>query len=248
MAVGRAICVQMAGLMRYTEFVKRACVVGSSDGIGLATSARLLAEGWSVIGVSRSPSAMQHPHYTHFCCDVTTPEYRALLQRLSRQAFDAIIYCVGTGERLSLDALAREVHVFEVNLMAALTTTEIMLPPMLSARQGHLVVLSSLADVLVSHEYPSYNASKAALSSYFSGLASALRNTGVAVSHIRFGFVDTKLAKSRFRPFMVTREVAAGVVVGTLRRGSRRISFPLRMAWLVAVLRVVQSFGRMLSS
>jgi len=207
----------------------------------------LLRDGWAVTGVSRSESALQHPHYTHFRCDVTTPEYRVLLRRVSEPAPDAIIYCVGIGERLSLDALAREAHVFEVNLMAALSTTEIILPALLAARRGHLVVLSSLADVLISHEYPSYNASKAALSSYFAGLASALRGTGVAASHIRFGFVDTKLAKARFRPCMVTRERAAEVVVGTLSGGSRCISYPLGMAWLVAVLRIVQNIGRLFS-
>lgn|SRR6185369_4964912 len=233
--------------MRYIEPVQRACIVGSSDGIGLATARRLLADGWAVTGVSRSASAVDHPQYAHCQCDVTSADYRERLRGLAQSPFDAVVYCVGVGERLSLDELSRELHVFEVNLMAALTTAAIMLPPMLAARRGHLVVLSSLADELVSSEYPSYNASKAALSCYFSGLGAALRETGVAVSHVRFGFVDTKLAKSRFRPFMVTREVAADVVVRTLRGGSRRVSFPLRMAWLVALLRVVQRFGRFLS-
>lgn len=227
--------------------MKRACIVGSSDGIGLATARRLLADGWAVTGVARSESALDHPQYAHCQCDVTTADYRERLRGLARSPFDAVVYCVGVGERLSLDELARELHVFEVNLIAALTTAAIVLPPMLAIRRGHLLVLSSLADGLVSKEYPSYNASKAALSSYFSGLGAALRETGVAVSHVRFGFVDTKMAKSRFRPFMVTREVAADVVVRTLRGSSRRVSFPLRMVWLVAVLRAVQSLGRLFS-
>lgn len=233
--------------MRYIGRVKRACIVGSSDGIGLATAQRLLADGWAVTGVSRSESALEHSRYVHCQSDVTSADYRELLRALAQSPFDAVVYSVGVGERLSLAALARELHVFEVNLMGALATAAVMLPPMLAARRGHLVVLSSLADVLVSQDYPSYNASKAALSSYFCGLSEALRGTGVAVSHVRFGFVDTKMAKSPIRPFMVTREVAAEVVVRTLCGRSRRVSFPLRMAWLVGVLRVVQSFGRLFS-
>jgi short-subunit dehydrogenase len=227
--------------------VKRACILGSSDGIGLATARRLLAEGWAVTGLSRSGSAVDHPQYTHCRSDVTTADYRERLRDLSQSPFDAVVYCVGIGERLSFEALARELDVFEANLMAALATAAIMLPPMLAVRRGHLLVLSSLADVLVSKEYPSYNASKAALSSYFCGLGAALSETGVVVSHVRFGFVDTKMAKSRFRPFMVTPEVAAEVVVRTLHRRSRRVSFPLRMAWFVAVLGALQSFGRLFS-
>jgi short-subunit dehydrogenase len=125
--------------------------------------------------------------------------------------------------------------VLDVNLRAAVSTAAIVLPGMIAARQGSLIVLSSLADVLVSSEYPSYNASKAALSSYFEGLGTALRSSGVAVGHIRFGFVDTKMAKARIRPLMVSRQVAAGVVLRALRKRQRRVSFPVRMALLVGL-------------
>jgi len=46
-----------------------------------------------------------------------------------------------------------------------------------SRRDGHVIVLSSLADSLVSAEAPSYNASKAGLSSSVEGLGLALRST-----------------------------------------------------------------------
>src|SRR4051794_20157082 len=214
--------------------MKRACIIGSSDGIGLATARLLLAEGWDVTGVSRSESPIVDQRYAHFRSDVATREYRDLLQNLAEHPFDAVIYCVGIGERLSLDDLERETRIFEVNLLAAVATAGIVLPSMLAAGRGHLIVLSSLADGLVSAEYPSYNASKAGMSSYFAGLAAALRGAGVSVGQIRFGFVDTKLAKSPVKPFMITPEAAAKVVVRTLRSGSRRVSFPLRMAVLVA--------------
>ena len=188
-----------------------------------------------------------HPHYVHHRSDVATSAYRELLQNLSLEPFDAVIYCAGIGERLSLADLASQARVFEVNLLAAVATAAIVLPPMLAAKRGHLLVLSSLADNLVSDEFPSYNASKAAVSSYFAGLGAALRSSGVAVSHVRFGFVDTKMAKSRFKPFMITREAAARVIARTLRGGSRRVGFPIRMVLLVAALRFVQSLKRLFS-
>ncbi len=225
--------------------MKRACVVGSSDGIGFATAQALLAEGWEVVGVSRGASALSHAHYTHLIADVTSDDYRRLLRERSAEPFQAVIYCAGIGEALTLDDLSRDLRVLEVNLMAAVSTAAIVLPGMIAARRGSLIVLSSLADVLVSSEYPSYGASKAALSSYFDGIGTALRSSGVAVSYIRFGFVDTKLAKARTRPLMVSRQVAAGVVLRTLRTGQRRVSFPVRMALLVNVLRFFQSVKRL---
>jgi len=52
----------------------------------------------------------------------------------------------------------------------------------------------------VSSEAPAYNASKAALSSYVEGLSLALRGTGVALTNVRLGFVDTKMAKASAKP------------------------------------------------
>jgi short-subunit dehydrogenase len=228
-----------------TSAVKRACVIGSSDGIGFATAEALLAEGWEVVGVSRSVGTLSHAHYTHFICDVTSDDYRRLLRQQSAEPFQAVIYSVGIGEPVTLDDLSPDTRVLDVNLMAAVSTAAIVLPGMIAARQGSLIVLSSLADVLVSSEYPSYNASKAALSSYFEGLGTALRSSGVTVGHIRFGFVDTKMAKARIRPLMVSRQVAAGVVMRALRQRQRRVSFPVRMALLVSVLRFFQSVKRL---
>jgi short-subunit dehydrogenase len=225
--------------------VKRACVVGSSDGIGFATAEALLAEGWEVVGVSRGASPLSHAHYTHFTCDVVGDGYRQLLREQSAEPLDAVIYSVGIGEPVAFDDLSRDMRVLDVNLMAAVSTAAIVLPGMIAARRGSLIVLSSLADVLFSSEYPSYNASKAALSSYFEGLGTALRSSGVTVGYIRFGFVDTKMAKARTRPLMVSRQVAAGVVLRALHKRQRRVSFPVRMALLVAALRFLQSLKRL---
>jgi len=114
--------------MRYTEPVKRACVIGSSDGIGLATAQLLLREGWDVIGVSRSESPIADERYAHHRSDVATDHYRELLTLLTQQPFDAVVYCVGIGEPWSLDQFAREIRVFEVNLLAAVSTAAIVLP------------------------------------------------------------------------------------------------------------------------
>ena len=40
---------------------RRVLVIGNSDGIGLALTRRLLAEGWTVTGLSRSTSPIEDP-------------------------------------------------------------------------------------------------------------------------------------------------------------------------------------------
>jgi NAD(P)-dependent dehydrogenase (short-subunit alcohol dehydrogenase family) len=49
----------------------RAMLVGNSDGIGLASTRRLLAAGWDVIGVSKSESPITSTAYHHRVADVS---------------------------------------------------------------------------------------------------------------------------------------------------------------------------------
>jgi hypothetical protein len=74
------------------------------------------------------------------------------------------------------------------------------------------------------------------MSSYLEGLALALRKTPVRVTNLRFGFVDTKMAKSPVKPFLITAERAAHVVVRCLRRRPARLTYPTRLAMLVWLL------------
>src|SRR4051812_19396241 len=220
---------------------RRALIVGNSDGIGLALTRRLLAGGWTVMGLSRRPSPVQAAGYGHIIADVAAAGYRAILQRLqeSEAAFDSCVYCAGIGQLFDPDNLVREADVVRVNLIGAIETASVVLPPMIAAGGGHLVGLSSIGDG-VSATAPSYAASKAGLSSYLGGLSLALRPRGVQVTNVRFGFVDTKMAKYPVRPFMITAERAADVVVRLLQRPVRRrparVTYPWRMGALVWVL------------
>jgi NAD(P)-dependent dehydrogenase (short-subunit alcohol dehydrogenase family) len=214
-----------------------ALVIGNTDGIGLALTTRLLADGWTVTGISRRASELTSPHYTHVIADVTSANYRDVLAH-STAAVDVCVYCVGVGDPFDLDALARDPDVFRANLVGAVDTVAAVVPTMVAARRGHFIALSSLADA-ASSAAPAYSASKAGLSAYLSGLALALAPSGVRVTNIRFGFVDTKMAKSPVRPMMITADRAATVILRAIAKRPARVSFPRRMAWLVAILNVV---------
>jgi NAD(P)-dependent dehydrogenase (short-subunit alcohol dehydrogenase family) len=214
---------------------RRALVIGNTDGIGLALTRRLLGDGWTVAGVSRRASPLgTTPGYGHAVADVCTAEYPVTLRALvaSEGPFDVCVYCAGTGDLLDLDDLAGEARVFSVNLLGAVTTAEIVLPAMIAAGRGHFVGLSSIGDG-VSPAAPSYSASKAGLSSYLEGLALPLRARGVSITNVRLGFVDTKMAKSKVRPFMMTTERAVDVIARCLRRRPVRLTYPRRMAAVV---------------
>jgi NAD(P)-dependent dehydrogenase (short-subunit alcohol dehydrogenase family) len=74
------------------------------------------------------------------------------------------------------------------------------------------------------------------MSSYFEGLGLALRSHGVAVSNLRLGFVDTKMARATMRPFMYTLDQAVDVVERVLHKRPLRLTRPLSTAVLVYLL------------
>jgi NAD(P)-dependent dehydrogenase (short-subunit alcohol dehydrogenase family) len=219
---------------------RSALVIGNSDGIGLAFTELLLAEGWSVTGLSRSPSRVSAPHYTHHVVDVCAPQYpRQLATAVSHlAALDACVYCVGVGEFVDVDTLSADRGVFEANLIGAVTTAQAVIPAMVLAQHGHFIGLSSQADTLIDAKAPSYAASKAGLSSYLEALAVACRPRGVYVTNLRFGFVDTKMAKADVRPFMISPKKAALRIRHCIAKKPMRDTFPKRMALLLVLVRL----------
>ncbi|MFT4569323.1 MAG: short-subunit dehydrogenase [Hyphomicrobiaceae bacterium] len=227
--------------------MKHALVIGDSDGIGLALTRRLIGEGWSVSGISRSELELPDladSAYTHLTCDVRAEDFRQRLQELDQNhPVDLCVYCAGVGEELDLVALkagqlANDAATFDVNLNGAVAAMEIIGGAMLRRDSGHFITLSSLADATPSASAPSYAASKAAMSYYFESLGLALpRSSGVAITNVRYGFVDTKMAKSPVRPFMMSVPRAVDVVMRAIQTRPLRVTKPWPMAAIMSVLR-----------
>ena len=187
----------------------KAMLVGNSDGIGLATTRRLLAAGWDIIGVSRSESPITSATYHHRVADVSDNKYSDLMDELVlKGSLDLCIYFVGIGELLDPLDMSGEERIIDVNLTGMVRTAAAVIPQMVKRGQGHFIGVSSLADELLSAEAPSYHASKAGFSNYLGGLALALKPKGVYVTNVRFGFVNTKMAKGDVKPFMMSVEEA----------------------------------------
>ena len=187
----------------------KAIMVGNSDGIGLATTRRLLAAGWDIIGISRSESPIVSTTYHHRVADVSNSKYSELIDELVLEgSLDLCIYFVGIGELLDTLDMSEEPKIIDVNLTGMVRTAAGVIPHMVKRGQGHFIGVSSLADDLLSAEAPSYHASKAGFSNYLGGLALALKPKGVHVTNVRFGFVDTKMANDDIKPFMMSGEKA----------------------------------------
>lgn len=228
---------------------RTALLIGNSDGIGLAATGMLLDAGWDVAGISRSDSTLAHESYRHTVAEVQRETYREHLGNTLEQTGppDVCIYCAGVGELLDPSRMDGEVDIFEVNLVGMVKTAACVVPLMVERGSGHFIGLSSVADSLLSPQAPSYHASKAAFTRYLESLTLALRPHGVHVSNVRFGFVDTKMAKGDVKPFMMTADRAARHLIDCIDRKPARLTAPRIVVPLVAfrnmMLRLSYRFG-----
>ena len=222
----------------------RAMMVGNSDGIGLATTRRLLATGWDLVGISRSESPVSDPAYRHRVADVGDSGYPKLIDELVQKGtLDLCVYFVGIGELLDLSDMSGESRIIDVNLTGMVRTAAAVIPKMVERGQGHFIGVSSLADELLSAEAPSYHASKAGFTNYLGGLAIALKPRGVHVTNVRFGFVDTKMAKGDVKPFMMSVEKAVDHLERCIKRKPVRYTAPRIAIPLVKFRRFIMKFG-----
>jgi len=94
---------------------------------------------------------------------------------------------------------------------------------------GHIAIMASLAGFVGLPGTPAYNASKAALRVWGESLRHQLRADGIGVSVICPGFVDTPMnaRDAGARPFLMSPQRAASLILGGIARNRARIAFPV---------------------
>lgn len=229
--------------------MKTALLIGNSDGIGLTTTQKLLDLGYRVLGISRRESPIKHANYSHHVMDVTHRDYKQRLISIIEKinSLHLCIYFAGVGTELNWQSLSQETETFSVNVMGAVETTEVALNYFLKQGSGHFIGLSSVVDQMISPEAPSYSASKSAVSKYWDGLGLAAKNKGIFISNVRFGFVDTKMAKAPIRPFLLTPSQAADFILTVIQRPRIRATKPLAILPLVWILRLLSNIRVLVS-
>jgi short-subunit dehydrogenase len=212
----------------------KAILIGNSDGIGLSLTRELLKRGWRIVGISRSESPIEDPSYEHIVAEVQDNRYPLMLRSVLENGdpIDLCVFCAGIGQVLDFTHMESEAKIVEVNLLGMVKTASYVIPLMVERGKGHFIGLSSVADELLSPEAPSYHASKAGFSNYLEGLALALKPKGVHISNVRFGFVDTKMAKGDVKPFMMGVERATQHLLSCIEKKPIRYTAP----WIVIPL------------
>ena len=224
-------------------------IVGASSGIGAALAGELLARGARVAISARRKDeldAVAAGQMTVVPVDVTD---RAALDDAAVQVreelgeIDMVVYNAGFWEQMDAAAWDRDVfarHV-EINLLGLNNCVGAVLPEMVRAGRGRLVSVASVAGYRGIAGAEAYGATKAGQINMLEALRTAVAAHGVSVTTVCPGFVRTDLtAKNTFpMPFMIEADAAARSICNGLERGQMEIVFPLPMAVLMKLARLL---------
>lgn len=124
-------------------------------------------------------------------------------------------------------------RLLDINLLGTINTVQPIAERMRLRSKGQIAMVSSLAAFYGMPITPIYCASKAALKSYGEALRGLLAPQGVKVNVICPGFMKTDLSDlfPGPRPFMLSTEQAARIIVRDLERNRAFIAFPKLLAW-----------------
>ena len=168
-------------------------VTGVSRGIGKAIAARASADGFEVVGISRSAA----PDFdgTHYALDLLDKSARARLAEIGeahapcRVVANAGIVLAGALEDVTDEDFATTM---QLNLLSVIWTVQAALPAMRAERFGRIVTLGSRA-ALGKPERAVYSASKAGVAGLTRTLALELAADAITVNCIAPGPIETEM-------------------------------------------------------
>ncbi|MEE9447324.1 MAG: SDR family oxidoreductase [Arenicellales bacterium] len=201
-------------------------VTGASSGIGRATAACLLTEGYRVIGVSRSIEVrtFEHDNFQALSCDLanftqTEQTFKQLLK--TKPDIVGAVFCAGAGYFGALEQLkfSKIQALINLNLSSPILLSSLIAPYLKAKKSGCMVFIGSEAALSGTKNGTAYCATKFGLRGFTQALAAECRQAGVAVSLINPGMVDTPFfdelnfmpgedASNRIAPETIATQVA----------------------------------------
>ena len=230
--------------------IKSVIIVGATSGIGKALALKYLSLGVKTGITGRRLSELNSikDQYPDNCFisnfDICENNSENHLYTLAREMgeIDLIIVNSGVGNYNPKNSIEIDLETIETNVVGFTRMAKATFRIFLDQGFGHLVGVSSVAGNFGYGRAAAYNASKAYVSNYLSGLRhrGKLSKKKIYVTDIQPGFIRTPLIDNRKEAFgIISAEEFAEITINKLRKKTRRIIVPFRWFWAVLLLKLL---------
>lgn len=228
-------------------------ITGASSGIGAALAWHYAREGATLGLIARRRDALERlaaelpARSSVYDLDVRDAGALAAAARdfIARHGSPGIVIAnagisAGTSTEAEGDIAVFD-EVFAVNVLGMLRTFHPFLACMRAAGRGRLAGIASVAGYRGLPGAAAYSASKAAAIAYLESLRVELRGSGVTVSTICPGYIDTPMTRNNPypMPFMLSADDAARKIAAIIAAGRRYAVIPWQMAIVARLLAVL---------
>jgi 3-oxoacyl-[acyl-carrier protein] reductase len=205
-----------------------ALVTGASRGIGAAIAQELGAQGAFVIGTATSNNgaaaigaalAAAGIKGEGMALDVNdAPQIEATLKAISEKYGDVSILINNAG--ITKDTLLMRMKdedwdaVIGTNLTSVYRMSQAVLRPMMKARSGRIISISSVVGHMGNAGQTNYAAAKAGMTGFTKSLAAEVGSRGITVNCVAPGFIETDMTAEL--PEEITSKMLARIPVGRL--------------------------------
>lgn len=189
---------------------KIALVTGASRGIGAAIALGLAKQGCFVVGTATTEegafqitNALKHAGFTAtgLALDVNNQEQiEQVLEHISNVHGDVQILVNNAG--ITKDTLLMRMkesdwdQVIATNLTSVYRMSQAVLRPMMKARQGRIINVSSVVGHMGNAGQTNYAAAKAGMAGFTKSLAIEVGSRGITVNCVAPGFIDTDMTRN----------------------------------------------------
>jgi len=169
-------------------------ISGTSKGIGKHLAEYYLKKNYTVIGCSRSKSAIDSPGYSHYEIDITDEKNIKTMMLDIRTRFkklDVVINNAAVKQTglVVFSSLKDAKESFETNMLGSFLICRESVKIMTRNRYGRIINITSIAVPLPTRGSGIYGATKAALEQFTRVLAREVASDKITVNNIGFSFV-----------------------------------------------------------